>query len=165
MVQLADLERIAPGVVNLSPEEYEALQRFTLLWTIFEAQVLESNASVRKITDVITALDPQVIDGGWFQEHVRYFSNRYVENAETNHRFDDLFLRKNDNPELVSSVLKGENIEPKFQLIVCLIIVYRFRNNFFHGRKWAYGLQDQYENFTHSACLLSECMVRFKHTI
>jgi len=134
VVQLADLESIAPGVVNLSPEEHDALQRFTLLWTIFEAQVLESNASVRKITDVVIALDPQVIEGGWFQEHVRYFSNRYIENAKTNYRFDDLFLRKNDNPELVRSVLKGENIEPIFQLIVCLIIVYRFRNNFFHVR-------------------------------
>ncbi len=160
MVQLADIERIAPGVAHLSPEEHEALQRFTLLWTLFEAQVLENNASVRKICEKIANIDPEIIGGGWFQEQLTYFSNRYTEEGRTNYRFDNLHLRNNDNPDLVREVLTGKDAAPDSQLIACLTIVYRFRNNFFHGIKWAYGLRDQLDNFTHSSSLLARYLAR-----
>jgi len=158
VINLADIERIAPGVANISPKEYEALQIFTLLWTLFEAQILGGNASVRKISEEVKSIDPEIISGGWFMEHLDYFSNRYICGGDTNYRFNNLHLRDNDNPNLVRAVLTGENVDPASQLIGCLIIVYRFRNNFFHGIKWAYGLQDQLENFTHSACLLRKLL-------
>jgi len=78
VVHLADIENVAPGVANLSPDEHEALRRFTLWWTVVEAQILENNASVRKITEKVQNLDPNLLDGHWFQEHLAYFSNRYV---------------------------------------------------------------------------------------
>ncbi|MDO6453956.1 hypothetical protein Q4490_10310 [Neptunomonas phycophila] len=165
MIQLADIERIAPGVANLSPEEHEALQRFTLLWTLFEAQVLENNASVRKISEIVDSLDVHVVEGDWFKEQLVYFRERYVEDGNTNYRFGHLHLRNNDNPERVRSVLVENNEDPKTQLIACLTIVYRFRNNFFHGLKWAYGLQDQFDNFTHSANLLKMCLEKIPHGI
>lgn len=165
MIQLADIERIAPGVANLSPEEHEALQKFTLLWTLFEAQVLEYKASASKISEKIGKIDAHIFNGGWFEEHLVYFSNRYVENGETNSRFDHLHLRKNDDPNLVRAVLLGEILDTKAQLLACLIIVYRFRNNFFHGIKWAYGLRNQLENFTHSATLLAKCLEKVPNGI
>lgn len=165
MVQLADIERVAPGVAHLSPEEHEALQRFTLLWTLFEAQVLESSASARKISEKVQNLEPDIIRGDWFAEHLDYFSHRYIDGNNTNHRFENLHLRNNDKPDLVRDVLTGENADPASQLIGCLIIVYRFRNNFFHGIKWAYGLQGQYDNFTHSACLLRKVLERVPNGI
>lgn len=165
MVSLADIERVAPGVANLSPEEHDALQRFTLLWTLFEAQILGSNASVNKITEKLENTDPEIICGGWFAEHLDYFSNRYLDGDITNHRFENLHLRKNDNPDLVRAVLNGKNQDPTYQLIGCLIIVYRFRNNFFHGIKWTYGLRDQLENFTHAACLLRKILERIPSDI
>lgn len=79
MVQLTDIERVAPGVENLSTAEHEALQRFTLLWTLFEAQMLGSNASVRKISEKVEGIEPEIINDGWFTEHLDYFSNRYID--------------------------------------------------------------------------------------
>ncbi len=165
MIQLADIERVAPGVANLSPEEHEAIQRFTLLWTLFEAQVLQNNASVSKIAEIVNNPDLQVADGDWFKEQLIYFKERYVEGSNTNYRFDHLNLRNNDKPELVRSVLVGENEDQKDQLIACLTIVYRFRNNFFHGLKWAYGIQEQFDNFTHSATLLKMCLEKLPRSI
>lgn len=165
MVQLADIERIAPGVANLSPEEHEAIQRFTLLWTLFEAQVLQNNASVNKIAEIVDNLDIQVVDDDWFKEQLIYFKERYVGGGNTNYRFDHLQLRNKDDPERVRSVLVGENEDPKDQLIACLTIVYRFRNNFFHGLKWAYGIQEQFDNFTHSASLLKMCLEKLPYGI
>jgi hypothetical protein len=160
-VELEDIEEIAPGVAGLSPEEHEALQRFTLLWTLFEAQILETNASVKKITKKVNDLEPNILEGQWFQKQLEYFSNRYIENGETNYRFENLHLRKSDGQELVRSVLVGENKDLNAQLIACLTIVYRFRNNYFHGLKWAYEIQEQYDNFSHSANLLKKCLKIF----
>lgn len=58
VVQLADIERIALGVENLSTVEHEVLQRFTLLWTLFEAQILVSNVSVKKISEKVESIEP-----------------------------------------------------------------------------------------------------------
>ncbi|BBI60511.1 hypothetical protein HSBAA_18170 [Vreelandella sulfidaeris] len=165
MVQLADIERVAPGVAYLSPDEHEALHRFSLLWTLFEAQMLESNASAKKISEKVQSVETEIIRGGWFAEHLDYFSDRYVDGSNTNQRFENLYLRNNDNPDLVRAVLTGENLEPTSQLIGCLIIVYRFRNNFFHGIKWAYGLQDQLDNFKNSASLLGKFLEKVPNDI
>ena len=154
-MHLEDIEIIAPGIANLSQEELEAIQRFTLLWSLFEAQKLDRRASVRKITEKVEQL---AINERWFQEYLTYFSERYIENGETNYRFGHLHIRNNDNPERVVNVLTGNNDDIKEQLITCLTIVYRFRNNFFHGEKWAYNLQGQLENFTKSASLLKACL-------
>jgi hypothetical protein len=34
------------------------------------------------------------------------------------------------------------------------------RNNLFHGAKWAYGLRDQRENFTHANTVLMRLLER-----
>ena len=164
-MNLEDIERVAPGVANLSTKEHEALQKFTLLWTLFEAQVLENNASAAKIAEKVQNLNLNMLQGDWFKEHLEYFSNRYVENGTTNYRFEHLNLRANDREALVRAVLLGEDKELDSQLTACLIIVFRFRNNFFHGLKWAYGMQEQYDNFTHSAELLTKCIEKFQHSI
>lgn len=163
MTQLEDIERIAPGVAGLTPDELEALQRFTLLWTLFEAQVLDNRASAGKIVEKVAQLAQ--LEGELFQKQLTYFSDRYIDNGRTNFRFDKLHLRRNDNPELVQAVLLGENVYIYDQLVACLIIVYRFRNNFFHGLKWAYGLKEQLDNFTQSTILLKKCLIAFPNHI
>ena len=39
-------------------------------------------------------------------------------------------------------------------MLTLLMIVWRFRNNLFHGAKWAYQLRDQRENFTQANSIL-----------
>tara|TARA_B100000614_G_scaffold111617_1_gene100153 strand:- start:1007 stop:1162 length:156 start_codon:yes stop_codon:yes gene_type:complete len=45
-------------------------------------------------------------------------------------------------------------------LLTVLIIVWRFRNNLFHGEKWAYQLQGQLSNFTHANAVLMRLLER-----
>lgn len=43
--------------------------------------------------------------------------------------------------------LPSRQPNPRDRILALLIIVWRLRNNLFHGAKWAYGLRDQRENF------------------
>ena len=155
-MNLQDIKSISSGVARLSEEEHEALYRFTLLWSLFEAQKLKRDASVREIKKKVEQLN---IEENWFQEQLDYFRDRYTsDDGATNDRFSGLRLSTKDADQ-VRSVLVGSEPDPKEQLISCLTIVYRFRNNFFHGEKWAYELQGQLDNFTNSSNLLKKCLV------
>ena len=58
----------------------------------------------------------------------------------------------------MKKVLAGETSEPEEIAAAVLIIVYRFRNNLFHGVKWSYELQGQLENFTHANTALMQAI-------
>lgn len=159
MEQFSDLEAIAPGISLLSEEDHIAIQRFTILWSLFEAKFLDCWGSVQGISENVNGLDEELFRYSWFENELTFFKNRYyAENEFTNH-FTNLNFRRRDNESLVKDVLSNENKNSKDQLIACLIIVYRFRNNLFHGNKWAYGVYGQENNFNNSASLLKKCIV------
>ncbi len=145
----------APGYENLNPEEREAITNFSLLWSLFEAQVLNTSASSKSIEAKIKSWS----DGGHlkaveFDGYKNYFINRYITSGELNNKFDHLHLRKGDNPDLIISVLKGTENDVSSVVSAMLIIVLRYRNNFFHGIKWAYQFKDQLNNFNTANNLL-----------
>ena len=49
------------------------------------------------------------------------------------------------------------------RLLTVMMIVWRFRNNLFHGEKWAYQLQGQHANFTHANAVLMRLLERHGH--
>jgi hypothetical protein len=89
-----------------------------------------------------------------FADSLNYFRNRYSAEGSLTHHFRGLRLRPSDQPELVEAVITGKNTNPKDSVAALLIIVYRLRNNLFHGEKWEYRIQDQQGNFTHANAAL-----------
>ncbi len=139
----------APGFKELSNEEREAIVHFSLLWSFFEAETLGTNASA----NAILALTQNWSSQGQlklepFENSLAHFRKRYFENGAPTEHLHGLSLRKNDNPGLVNSMLKGEAMSPSDTVAALLIVVYRLRNNLFHGAKWAYGIRGQLGNFT-----------------
>ena len=47
------------------------------------------------------------------------------------------------------------NPQRQIKLAACLIIIFRYRNNYFHGIKWATEFRDQQKNFEESNKLLA----------
>ncbi|WP_369983310.1 hypothetical protein [Thalassolituus sp.] len=156
------LENKRMGYENLSDDERKAISNFALIWSLFEAQLLEESASARKILQrsqewvAAPGFDAALIDG-----HLDCFKDRYVEGDGLNNRFDHLHLRPNDNEKLVRDVLLGNENALENKLACCLIIILRFRNNYFHGIKWAYQFREQQENFERSCCLLTWCLDQY----
>ncbi|MCU7837968.1 MAG: hypothetical protein KZQ94_01150 [Candidatus Thiodiazotropha sp. (ex Troendleina suluensis)] len=145
----------APGYENLTQDEKDAIMHFSLLWSLFEAQVLNTSASANAIQSKIkTWHESGLIDPVEFEQFKFYFIHRYVENGELNNRFEHLRLWLGDKPELVRSVLKEADNSIENIVTALLIIVLRYRNNFFHGIKWAYEFHDQLDNFNAANNLL-----------
>lgn len=138
----------APGFKDLSNDERAAIMHFSLLWSLFEAEALNTNASANNILALIRKWESDGrLNPTSFAPGLVYFRNRYFNHATVTEHFDGLHLRQNDSPELVGAVVKGENTNPADCVAALLIIVFRLRSNLFHGVKWAYGIHGQLDNF------------------
>lgn len=145
------LQEYAPGFQALSEAERRAMSEFLFLWSLFEAKVLNEHGSA----NVIVASSARWARNGLltaetFGQELAYFRNRYVADNQFSHHFDHLHLRINDAEGLVRSVLNGEDGALENVAATVLIIVYRFRNNLFHGLKWSYNVHGQLDNFMHA---------------
>lgn len=58
-------------------------------------------------------------------------------------------------------VLSGSDIDAKRRLATALIIVFRYRNNLFHGLKWQYELAGQLGNFNAANAVLMKALDRY----
>ncbi len=156
------LEEKAPGFAGLSDNEREAIVVFPLLWSLFEAQLLNSAGNANRIKQVVDKWDQEgALDACKFTEELSYFRERYFEDGNFTYHFNQLWLRANDKPALVRSVINGSNNTPQDIVTAVFIIIMRFRNNLFHGVKWQYELIGQLENFTHSNNVLMKVLEQY----
>lgn len=152
----------APGFQDLPEEDRAAIFNFTLLWSLFEARVMDNFACAKRIcTKVDEWRDAGTLDANEYGAELAYFKERYYANGAFTDHFLDLNLRAADQPDVVRSVLNGSNTDPRNRLLTVLMIVWRFRNNLFHGAKWAYQLQGQLSNFTHANAVLMRLLERY----
>ena len=132
---------------------------FSLLWSYFEARVLDNCASAKRVADLARYWEGRdQLNNAAFDHHLSYFRERYFRNGTATSHFYDLRFRQNDRLDLVEAVLKGENTNRSDCIAALLIIVFRLRNNLFHGNKWDYGLQGQLNNFTHANEILMRAL-------
>ena len=159
------LKKYVPGFVCLNEDVKQAIFCFTLLWTVFEGQVLEKNAFAAKIKKKTREWEEAgELKDQQFKDTLDYFTDRYIDEQtrDPNENFTSLNLRNNDDKPLVISVLKKKKSQPSDKLAACLIIIYRIRNNFFHGGKWEDEMAEQKDNFNHSSKLMGNCIKRFQ---
>ena len=137
--------------INLNEEDLTSVKDFALIWNIFESYVCLSNF---RIQTVETELQNHQFDINEFQPFLDYFRNRYITNGNFNGRFPHLNFRPTDRQLLVEEVLRGNNVNPREIILALVIIVYRFRNNLFHGVKDIQVIDEQRDNFTNANALL-----------
>jgi hypothetical protein len=136
------------GLGHVPAEDQREMMEFMMVWSYFEARFLGTNGTPETIVDLAVSLEQRgLIQIDHLGDSLDYLRNRYVVAGELTGRFERLNLRRKDNVETVKSVLLGTEHSPKALLVCCLTIVLRYRNNLFHGLKWAYDLRDQRENF------------------
>jgi len=142
------LQSRVPRFRDLSQVELEAVSDFTLLWSLFEARVLDQRASASSISEAVDrwGLEGALADDP-YDDVFAYFQQRYFVNGHFTAHFAALRLRANDREPQVRAALDGTDVSSIARASAVFVIVYRFRNNLFHGGKWDYGLADQLDNF------------------
>jgi hypothetical protein len=146
------------GFDALSHDERTRIAEFSVLWTYFEASVFARNTSNQKIIDLAAEmaanhqLDPQRIAPA-----ANYFRTRYVNDGVLTHHYEHLRLSGKFEPRVRAMLLQKANA-PAELLSASLLIVFRYRNNLFHGEKWAYGVQGQLHNFDTAIDLMQVVM-------
>lgn len=151
----------APGFCDLADDERQALAEFSLLWSLFEARVMGTNASARRIYDAVRRWSVEdTLDATVYDSELAYFRNRYFDGSEFTYRLEHLHLHRANRPDLVRAVIDGSNNEPCDRIGVIHNIVLRLRNNLFHGMKWQYRLKGQLENFRNASAVLVKSLER-----
>jgi hypothetical protein len=144
--------------INLQENDLESIKEFSLVWNIFERFVCNNNFSISRAELAITNKN---LDIAHFQNQANYFRNRYVTNGVTNVRFDNLHLRANDREAFVRRTLLDQTSTNHEIVLALIIIVYRFRNNLFHGIKDITVIDQQKENFDNANTFLKSLLGYF----
>ena len=145
------------GFDQLTKEELDEIMHFVLLWSFFEANVFNETTRVcaQSIIDVAEHWKcEELVEEETFKLCLSYFKKRYIDHVGFTGYFDNLKFRANDNRPLVEAVLKGNDKGAGEKVAAILIIVYRLRNNLFHGLKWEYDIRGELSNFKCANSLL-----------
>nr|WP_210256956.1 hypothetical protein [Bradyrhizobium symbiodeficiens] len=138
----------APGYSQLNKRERAAIAHFSLLWGLFEFQVMNARADAASLVKKVEDWDlARGLHRDPFEDAFQYFRSRYFGSGSFGDRFEGLRFGRSDRRKLVEEALSQEQPSPKDMIAALLLITYRLRNNLFHGEKWAYGIRDQRQNF------------------
>lgn len=140
---------------DLAAGDIDEMKSFTLLWNMFENLLFGTRFNPKQIEEKMAEID---IDENVLNEVLDYFKNRYIKGDQVTERFSHLYLRENDRPELVQSVLREEINDLMNKLVVAIIITSRYRNNLFHGIKDFKLIKKQESNFQTANRLLQSIL-------
>jgi len=130
--------------LSLSESDLSNVKDFSLIWSIFDRHVCNSGFSITRIEQKYSYMK---FDSKEMETFLDYFKKRYIENGVTNERFNKLRLRPNDRSKFVSDILLEGDYNPGNIALAITIIIYRYRNNFFHGLKEFRNIDKQDKNF------------------
>lgn len=145
--------------INLNEEDLLEIKDFAFIWNVFESRICDKYFSIEKVEDAMQTIDFKADE---FQPHLDYFKHRYMENNISNDKFIFLRFNRSDREDFVRAILLDEITNTKSIILGMIIIVYRFRNNLFHGNKDIRAINEQQENFTNANSLLMKFLNYFE---
>lgn len=154
------------GYADFDDEDRSALREFSLLWLIFEMQVLSGDVRVEAIVGYVDELakvanmDGRTLQVAPFIPHLTYFRDQFVDDdyLMTNDLFDRLSFEQSRHRELVSHALIKLNDETPELVKALLIIVRNLRDSLFRGMKWQRCARKQRNDLYHASKVLMKAV-------
>lgn len=141
---------------GVSEDAWKVVSDFSLLWSLFEAKLCDTFADAPKLVGVANGFGGKALDAP-MQEAFNYWRGRYVDAAGTNQRFNELFHRPIGR-DIAGPILVSAPPDEAAKLRCLLLIVYRLRNNLFHGTKEIRTFNEQKDNLGHGCNVLANVM-------
>ncbi len=152
------IEKI-PEFAELDDAQRNAVFDFSMLWSLFEGAKLSGHCNMHEIREFACSVARHnAIDQRAISEYLPYLQQRYFNDGNWTNEFHHLHIERSGNPQEIRNVLSGLETSDETRLIACLGVIFRLRNNLFHGEKWRYQLRDQYDNFTNASAFLRSQM-------
>jgi hypothetical protein len=141
----------------LTPETVSAVASFTMMWNIFEGSLCNNSANIQEFKRIAKRIDKISIpnkDIKALEDCLNFWKFRYVTPNGLSKLFNGLNFRSGDNKNIVEDVLNTNSEHIADKVFALMIIVYRLRNNLFHGLKSIDELNHQVDNInTASQCI------------
>ena len=120
---------------RLKPETLEALENFTLIWTIFEGLVCDNSATMSRLEKLSAEIVERRRCKARIERIFSYFKNRYYARNSFTVHFEGLRLRATDRKDFIEAVLSGEKTDFESKVSALLIMIYKIHSNLFCGLK------------------------------
>ena len=144
--------------LDLSENDLVNVKNFSLIWNVYDNLVCQSEFSIARIEQEYSG---KTFNADEIQPFFEYFKNRYIDNGSTNERFNYLRFRRNDREQFVRDVLLENITNTNSKVLAISIIIYRYRNNLFHGLKDFRFIDQQDVNFENANRFLMTIMNYF----
>lgn len=135
---------------GIPDHDVQTISDFFWLWTFFEAKCLGADANFGAIRRLVGRwAEAGKLKPERFSESLAFYRHRYFKNDEFTHHYDHLHLdwHGEEIQSLVRQVLSKKENGDRQTTEALLMIIYRLRNNLFHGPKWRYYIEGQGDNF------------------
>jgi len=150
--------------LDLKVKGIERITNFTFLWNMFEAFACGTWADYEKINTAVDKMDAS--DPIDVKPYVNYFRDRYFDKHGSTPLFNGLKFRPTGGDAnakaKVTDALTLKETNGVEVLKALLYILYRFRNNLFHGGKNVANIVSQIDNFIVANNLLIEILDKMK---
>jgi hypothetical protein len=145
-------------MTTFSDEAYTSISDFSIMWAIFEGTQLKDIEKDKAVVDELEDIAKRVSNNiGSLDYAYNYWSQRYINfDGQASKRFEKLGFKHVPHSEKVLRVLKGHAANRDEFIHALLLIVYRLRNNLFHGEKDMTKINGQVENLTYGALILKD---------
>ena len=129
-------------------EHRKFLFYFVVIWNLFEQKKMNRNASIFRVNSFVNSIGN--INNINIDEIFIYFKNRYTENNQTTELFNNLLWRPEENDiktKTIKTLFDTARLNKKNQIKAVLSIIFRLRNNLFHGVKDIASIDEQRQTF------------------
>lgn len=133
--------------IPLTDPSFQSVWNFLFLWGLYEAELMNNHTSARNVWNNCGVFAPEVKAVDHFYEIIH---QRYVdENQHINVVFDQLCFREEEGKykDDIKSFLLSANTSDEEKNKVCRMILWRYRNNLFHGKKELKSIWKQLDFF------------------
>lgn len=131
---MTELEAFIIKYLDIDKSKYKDLKKntfvydFLILWSLFEQNVFKGYCRIETIKKM-KELNEKVLEN--IEEDIKYFFNRYQ-----NKKYYKNLVWNNSNQYFENILNKNyENLSHTEKTHFILFVVFRFRNNIFHGNK------------------------------
>lgn len=123
--------------VSLNDEKYVEVRNFMLLWNIFEREFFYNEANAGRVWEVQNCVEP---DRDVLNRYFHFLVDTYSVAADFkklnfDYKKDNSYMPEHKYGIDVRKILKKDNPSIPERRQACLMIIWRYRNNLFHGGK------------------------------